>query len=167
MPLFNDITVKLDAAAGLFRNGDLTYDQVEGVDPNNSGSKTIRLRTIRIPGAGDHKIHLYLDSLAGQDEVGMGFTDYFFREPAVVGRVLMKFDGLAYLDGVFEFRESKNAADSSKDSWAFVSTKFQGGLVTGQDHAIFVGFRRWSGVPVTGHPVPSRPIFTASHAPAG
>jgi hypothetical protein len=167
VPLFSGIIGKFDAAAGLFRNGDLTYDLVEGIDPNNAGSNTIRLRTLRIPGAGDRKLHLYLDSLSGQDEVGMGFTDYFFREPAAVGRILMQIDGLAYLDGVFEFRESKNATDSSKDTWAFVSTNVEGGLVTGQDNKIFVGFRRGAGVTVTGSPGASTTNDTASNATDG
>lgn len=82
----------------------------------------------------------------------MGFTSYFFREPKSVGRVLVKIDGLAYLDGVFDFRESTNAADPSKDSWVFVSTDVEGGLRTGDNDKVFIGFRRGSGVTVVGGP---------------
>jgi hypothetical protein len=150
--LFNAVFGKFVSVSGLFRNGDLTYDLVEETNVDLPESNVLRLKTIRIPGAGDHKIHIYVDSTSGQDEVGMGFTSYFFREPKSVGRVLVKIDGLAYLDGIFDFRESTNAADPSKDSWVFVSTDVEGGLRAGDNHKVFIGFRRGSGVTVVGGP---------------
>lgn len=163
--IFSGVIGKFNAASGLFRNGDLTYDLYEAVDLSNSSSNVLRLRTQRIPGASDQKIRLYIDRPSDQDEVGMGFSDYFFRQPVGVGRVLVKVDDLAYLEGDFEFRETVDASgDRRKDTWSLVSIDVEGGIVTGEGDKVFVGFRRGSGVTVTSSPVSSTSSQPAANA---